>query len=226
MAIWPCASRGDDIVVFDTAENRQEIACFHSLRQQGQKAKKLPNIALADFIRPMTHQENDFIGGFAVSSGDGIEQKLADYHRDFDDYSSILLKAVADRLAEALAEFAHAKIRREIWGYSPEERLTNDDLIAEKYRGIRPAPGYPSQPDHSEKATLFKLLKAEEIGLKLTETYAMWPTASVSGLYFSHPEAKYFPIGKIGKDQVADYANRKGISIDRAEYLLAPILHY
>jgi len=185
------------------------------------------NLALADFVAPKETGLADYIGGFAVTAGIGEEDVAQRFERANDDYSKIMVKALADRLAEAFAEALHAKVRRELWAYAPDEKLSNEQLIAEDYAGIRPAPGYPAQPDHTEKGTLFRLLDAEQAtGLKLTESYAMWPAAAVSGLYFSHPESRYFGVGKIGRDQVADYAARKGWTIAQAERWLAPILNY
>jgi 5-methyltetrahydrofolate--homocysteine methyltransferase len=185
------------------------------------------NLALADFIAPKDSGLADYVGGFAVTAGIGEEDVARRFERANDDYSKIMVKALADRLAEAFAEALHEKVRRELWAYAPGEKLSNEELIAESYAGIRPAPGYPAQPDHTEKGTLFRLLDAETAtGVKLTESYAMWPAAAVSGLYFSHPDAAYFGIGKIGRDQVADYATRKGWAIEEAERWLAPILNY
>jgi 5-methyltetrahydrofolate--homocysteine methyltransferase len=184
-----------------------------------------PNMALADFIAPKG--TDDFIGAFVVTAGIGEEAHIKRFKDAHDDYSAILLSALADRLAEAFAEHLHERVRRDFWGYAPDEALSNEDLVAEKYRGIRPAPGYPAQPEHSEKATLFKLLDAEaKIGVKLTESYAMWPGSSVSGFYYSHPDSRYFGVGKIERDQVADYARRKGWDIATAERWLAPLLNY
>jgi 5-methyltetrahydrofolate--homocysteine methyltransferase len=184
-----------------------------------------PNLALADFIAPAGVA--DYIGGFVVTAGHGEEAHIKRFEADKDDYSAILLRALADRLAEAFAERLHERVRREFWAYAPDENLANDQLIAEAYRGIRPAPGYPAQPEHSEKGTLFKLLDAEaRAGVKLTESFAMWPGSSVSGFYFSHPQSRYFGVGKIEKDQVEDYARRKGWTLQEAERWLAPILNY
>jgi len=222
VGFWPANRTGIDDITLPDAD-----ATLHFLRQQGQKAKGLPNLSLADFIAPAGLGLQDYIGAFAVTAGIGIEPHLERFAKDHDDYSSILLKALADRLAEAFAELMHERTRREFWGYAKDESLTNDDLIREKYRGIRPAPGYPACPDHTEKATLFRLLDAErQAGIILTESFAMYPAAAVSGWYFAHPESKYFPVGKIGKDQVQDYAARKGQSLDEAERWLAPVLAY
>lgn len=219
--IWEAKRKGaDDIQLF---ENGQEKAILLSLRQQSQKAKGAPNMALADFIAA---DQADYVGAFAVCAGLGIESKLAEFKANHDDYSSILLKALADRLAEAAAEYLHREVRIKHWGYANEEALNNDELIAEKYQGIRPAPGYPACPDHLEKNTLFEILEAEEIGMSLTESLAMNPAASVSGYYFAHPEARYFGLGKLDQDQVADYAHRRGISQEEAEKWLRPNLNY
>jgi 5-methyltetrahydrofolate--homocysteine methyltransferase len=186
-----------------------------------------PNLALADFIAPRTSGVADYLGGFVVTTGHGEEDHIRRFEADKDDYSAILLRALADRLAEAFAERLHERVRREFWAYAPEERFGCDEMIAESYRGIRPAPGYPAQPDHTEKAVLFRLLDAEQrAGVKLTESYAMWPGSSVSGLYFSHPESRYFGTGRIERDQVADYAFRKAWALSEAERWLAPILNY
>ena len=186
-----------------------------------------PNYCLTDFIAPTDAGVSDYIGAFAVTTGIGVEELAAEFEAQHDDYSAILLKALADRLAEAFAECMHERVRQEFWGYAADETLSNEDLIREKYRGIRPAPGYPACPDHTEKATLWRLLQPDEtIGLKLTESFAMHPAASVSGWYFSHPEARYFGTGKIMQDQVEDYAKRKGMDVTTAERWLAPILGY
>ena len=225
--IFPANAIGDDIEVY-TDESRSEILTrFHTLRQQNQKRKGQPNKALSDFVAPRGSGLADYVGGFAVTTGIGIEKLLERYEKEHDDYSSILLKAVADRLAEAFAELMHEKVRKELWGYSPDEKLTNEELVREKYRGIRPAPGYPAQPDHTEKRLLFDLLEVEKrTGIILTEHFAMYPASSVSGLYLAHPESAYFALGKIEKDQVADYAKRKGMSLEEAERWLAPVLAY
>jgi 5-methyltetrahydrofolate--homocysteine methyltransferase len=185
------------------------------------------NLALADFVAPKDTGVADFLGGFAVTAGIGEEDVARRFELANDDYSKIMVKALADRLAEAFAEALHEKVRRELWAYAPDEKLSDAELIAENYAGIRPAPGYPAQPDHTEKRTLFGLLDAEKAtGLKLTESYAMWPAAAVSGLYFANPESRYFGVGKIARDQVADYAARKGWTVDEAERWLGPVLNY
>lgn len=219
--IWPAMRKDlDDIELFEEGKTK---AVFQTLRQQSKKVKSAANRALADYI---ANDQQDYVGCFAVCAGLGIEGKLAEFEANHDDYSAILLKALADRFAEAAAEYLHEKVRCEYWGYASDENFENPDLIAEKYRGIRPAPGYPACPDHLEKTTIFKLLDAESIGMSLTESLAMNPAASVSGYYFAHPEAKYFGLGKIGKDQVEDYAKRRGINTEEAEKWLRPNLNY
>jgi 5-methyltetrahydrofolate--homocysteine methyltransferase len=200
------------------------MATLYTLRQQLAKREGRNNVALADYIAPAGKQ--DYIGAFAVTAGIGEDVIAERFKRANDDYSAIMVKALADRLAEAFAERLHQRVRREFWGYAADEALSNAQLIAEQYRGIRPAPGYPAQPDHSEKGTLFRLLAPERIGLALTESFAMLPGAAVCGLYFSHPQSAYFGVGKIERDQVEDYARRKGWSVQEAERWLAPILNY
>jgi 5-methyltetrahydrofolate--homocysteine methyltransferase len=227
VGFWPANSVGDDIELYTDDTRTQRLATLHTIRQQMAREQGKPNLALADFIAPKESGIADYIGGFAVTAGIGEEDVARRFERANDDYSKIMVKALADRLAEAFAEALHAKVRRELWAYAPDETLTNDELIGEAYTGIRPAPGYPAQPDHTEKRTLFELLKAEQAtGLKLTESFAMWPAAAVSGFYFAHPDSRYFGVGKIGRDQVADYAKRKGWSQEEAERWLAPILNY
>ena len=227
VGFWPANGVGDDIKVYADESRTKVIATLHTLRQQMARDPGRPNLALADFVAPKDSGVADYVGGFAVTAGVGEEDVAHRFERANDDYSKILVKALADRLAEAFAEALHAKVRRELWAYAPGEHLSNDALIAEDYAGIRPAPGYPAQPDHTEKGTLFELLDAENAtGLQLTESYAMWPAAAVSGFYFSHPESRYFGVGKIGRDQAADYAARKGWSLEQAERWLAPILNY
>lgn len=219
------ASTDDDLEVYANDERQEVKAVLHHLRQQQQKAAGRFNHSLADFIAPKSTGLADYIGAFAVTAGIGIEKWVEQFERDHDDYQAILVKALADRLAEATAEYMHAKVRKELWAYAGEENLENNDLIAEKYQGIRPAPGYPACPEHTEKQSLFDLLSVEEnIGIKLTESYAMYPAASVSGWYFSHPESKYFGLGKITTEQVKDYATRKGMSTEEASRWLAPVL--
>tara|TARA_R110002096_G_scaffold436050_1_gene666153 strand:+ start:91876 stop:94518 length:2643 start_codon:yes stop_codon:yes gene_type:complete len=220
LGIFKANSLGDDISI-DNGEYT-----FRTLRQQTKKASSAKNMALSDFIAPKESGVQDYIGCFAVTAGLGMEEILEKFEKEHDDYQAIMIKALADRLAEALAEMLHQKVRKEIWGYSPDENLENKDLIGEKYIGIRPAPGYPACPDHLEKKTIFKLLEAEKIGMKLTENLAMYPASSVSGYYFAHPESKYFGLGKISEDQVEDYSQRKGISKVEAEKWLRPSLNY
>jgi 5-methyltetrahydrofolate--homocysteine methyltransferase len=228
VGFWPANSVGDDIEIYADDTRKKRLATLHTLRQQmARDGRARANLALADFVAPKETGLADYLGGFAVTAGIGEEDVARRFERANDDYSKIMVKAIADRLAEAFAEALHAKVRRELWGYAPQEKLSNEELIAEAYAGIRPAPGYPAQPDHTEKGTLFRLLDAEKAtGLKLTESYAMWPAAAVSGFYFSHPAAAYFGVGKIGRDQVADYAARKGWGLEEAERWLAPILNY
>jgi 5-methyltetrahydrofolate--homocysteine methyltransferase len=227
IGLWPANGEGDDILVFDDEARSEPIAVLHTLRQQLARREGRANVALADFVAPRASGLRDYIGAFAVTAGIGEDAVVARFKRANDDYSAIMAKALADRLAEALAERLHQRVRREFWGYAADEALTPADLVGEKYRGIRPAPGYPSQPDHSEKATLFALLDGERtIGVRLTESFAMWPGASVCGLYFSHPESHYFGVGRIERDQVEDYAQRKRWTIEQAEKWLAPILNY
>ncbi|HPF23955.1 MAG TPA: vitamin B12 dependent-methionine synthase activation domain-containing protein, partial [Hyphomonas sp.] len=217
VGFWKANREGDDIRL-ETGD------VFHTIRQQMEKDNSRPNFALSDFVAP---EGEDWIGGFCVTSGNEVEAIAADFVKKGDDYSAIMIKALADRFAEAMAEYMHERVRTELWAYAPDEGLSNDELIAEKYRGIRPAPGYPSQPDHTEKGTLFRLLEPEKrIGVELTSSYAMMPASSVSGLYFAHPEAVYFAVGRIEKDQVEDYARRKGWDLRTAERWLAPILNY
>jgi 5-methyltetrahydrofolate--homocysteine methyltransferase len=227
VGFWPANSIGDDIEIYTDEMRTKRLAVLHTLRQQMARDGSRANLALADFVAPKDTGIADYIGGFAVTAGVGEEDVALRFERANDDYSKIMIKALADRLAEAFAEALHEKVRRELWAYAPDENLSNEQLIAEDYAGIRPAPGYPAQPDHTEKRALFALLDAEKAaGVKLTESYAMWPAAAVSGLYFSHPESRYFGVGKIGRDQVADYAGRKGWSIEEAERWLGPILNY
>jgi 5-methyltetrahydrofolate--homocysteine methyltransferase len=225
LGLFPAGSEGDDIVVFEDSARTRPAAMLHHLRQQKIKPAGQAQLCLSDYIAPRTSGVQDFIGGFAVTAGIGIEPRVAAFEAANDDYSAILLKALADRFAEALAESLHERVRREFWGYAPEERFTAEQLVREEYRGIRPAPGYPACPDHSQKAALWSLLDVEAAtGIRLTESFAMYPAASVSGWYFSHPEARYFAVGSIGNDQLEDYARRKGISVAEARRWLGPIL--
>ncbi|MEO8331691.1 MAG: vitamin B12 dependent-methionine synthase activation domain-containing protein, partial [Gallionella sp.] len=226
--LFPANSVNSDDIEIYTDDKRNKVAMtWHNLRQQTKKPADIPNYCLADYIAPKETKVKDYIGGFAVTTGIGIDARVAEFEKNNDDYNAILLKALADRLAEAFAELLHARVRREFWGYAADEALDNDALIAEKYRGIRPAPGYPACPEHSEKGPLFELLQAPlNAGITITESFAMFPTAAVSGFYFSHPSAQYFATGKIDKDQVADYAKRKGWTLEEAERWLAPVLSY
>ena len=225
---WPANADGDDIILFKDERREDELTRFCGLRQQMPKRENgAPNFCLSDFVAPIESGKPDYIGAFAVTTGHGEVELAASYDDANDNYSSIMAKALADRFAEAFAEALHAKVRRELWGHAADEALSPEELIAEKYHGIRPAPGYPAQPDHTEKGKIFELLSAEEnAGMKLTESYAMSPPASVSGLYFAHPQATYFGVGQFGKDQVADYAKRKGQTLGEAEKWLSPILAY
>jgi 5-methyltetrahydrofolate--homocysteine methyltransferase len=223
---WPAASQGDDIIVYVDESRKKELCRFHALRQQWERKGQNNFYSLADFIVPVESGRNDYIGAFAVTAGIGADELAKKFDSQLDDYNSILTKALADRLAEAFAEHLHAEVRRD-WGYGKHEALSTEDLVAEKYRGIRPAAGYPAQPDHTEKRTLFKLLDAERAtGIRLTESYAMHPAASVSGLYFAHPESRYFALDRITRDQVEDYARRKGMTVAEIERWLAPNLGY
>lgn len=219
------ANASEDDVILYNGEANQELATLHFLRQQNKKAQNLPNFCLADFIAPVGTKK-DYVGMFAVTAGIGLENLIARYKMDQDDYSEIMAKALADRLAEAFAELLHERVRKEFWGYACNEKLNEEDLIKEKYQGIRPAPGYPACPEHTEKATLFNLLGAEQVGIQLTESYAMYPAAAVSGYYFSHPQSKYFGLGKINKDQVVDYSKRKKMTLAETEKWLSPNLAY
>jgi 5-methyltetrahydrofolate--homocysteine methyltransferase len=225
VGFWPANADGDDILVFGDEKRAQPSSVLHTLRQQLPRREGRANVALADFVGP--RGVADHIGAFVVTAGIGEDEIAERFKAAHDDYSAIMIKALADRLAEAFAERMHQMVRKELWAYAPSESLSNSDLIAEKYQGIRPAPGYPAQPDHTEKATLFKLLDAEQCtGVTLTESFAMWPGAAVCGLYFSHPDSHYFGVGKIERDQVEDYARRKGWSVAEAERWLMPILNY
>ncbi|MEQ8230028.1 MAG: methionine synthase [Rhodospirillales bacterium] len=227
VGFFPANSVGDDVEVYTDDTRSEVLMTLNFLRQQMKKDAKRPNFCLADFIAPKASGNADYIGGFAVTAGLGIEHKLAEFKANHDDYSDILLKALADRLAEAFAERMHERVRQEFWAYAPGEELSNDELIHEKYRGIRPAPGYPACPDHTEKRKLFDLLAVEQnAGIELTESFAMMPTAAVSGFYFAHPDSQYFGLGKVSKDQVEDYAKRKGQDLETTERWLAPNLSY
>jgi 5-methyltetrahydrofolate--homocysteine methyltransferase len=226
VGLFPANAIGDDIEIYSSDE-RTQVACIqHSLRQQTKKALGQPNIALSDFIAPKDSGIMDYVGGFVVTTGIGLDVHVERFEKDYDDYNSILIKALADRLAEAFAERMHEVVRKDLWGYAATEVLSNDDLIKESYRGIRPAPGYPACPDHTEKRGLFRLLNATELtGVSLTESLAMLPTSSVSGWYFGHQEAKYFGLGKITEDQVADIAKRKNESFEVMQRWLSSVMH-
>ncbi|MFN3399716.1 MAG: vitamin B12 dependent-methionine synthase activation domain-containing protein, partial [Ferrovibrio sp.] len=226
IGFWPANQvNDDDIALF---ENGSEVARLHMLRQQMKRDRDRANYSLADFVAPQETGITDYVGAFAVTAGLGLDEWIKrEFTAKQDDYSGILAQALADRLAEAFAEHMHERVRKEFWGYAGDETLDNEALIAEAYRGIRPAPGYPACPDHTEKATLFQLLQpTENAGIQLTESFAMWPSAAVSGWYFSHPQSDYFGIGRIERDQVADYAKRKGMDLATMERWLAPNLAY
>jgi 5-methyltetrahydrofolate--homocysteine methyltransferase len=223
---FPANAVGDDIEVYADEGRKRPLAILHTLRQQTARPDGMPHQALADFVAPRESGLPDYVGGFAVTAGFGADDLVARFQRDHDDYHAIMVKALADRLAEALAERVH-KLAREEWGFGRGEGLGYEDLIRERYRGIRPAPGYPACPDHSEKRVLFDLLRVEEAtGIRLTESFAMTPPASVSGLLFSHPQARYFTVGPLGRDQVLDYQRRKGLALAEVERWLAPNLAY
>jgi 5-methyltetrahydrofolate--homocysteine methyltransferase len=221
--IWPASSVGDDIVFFASEDRDQEIARFCMLRQQADHEDGRPDLSLADFVAPLESGLRDYAGAFAVTAGIGAEELAVKFAAERDDYNAIMTKALADRLAEAFTTFLHERVRR-LWG--EEEQLAREDVIAERHRGIRPAFGYPACPDHSEKRILFDLLQAEAIGIELTGSYAMFPAASVSGIYIEHPQAKYFSVGRISRDQVVDYAARKRVEVEDVEHWLAPNLDY
>jgi 5-methyltetrahydrofolate--homocysteine methyltransferase len=227
VGLFPANAVGDDIEVYLDEQRGEPHAVLHQLRQQGEHRSGVPNRSLADFVAPKETGIRDYVGLFAVTAGIGVQDKIAEFKQQLDDYSGILLESLADRLAEAYAERMHERVRRELWGYAPDEHLDNRQLIKEQYAGIRPAPGYPASPDHTEKKTLWELLDVEaNTGMELTDSMAMWPGASVSGIYFSHPESQYFVVGRLGPDQVADYAERKGWSLAEAERWLSSNLGY
>jgi 5-methyltetrahydrofolate--homocysteine methyltransferase len=222
--LFPANRVGDDVELYTDESRAKVLTTFHFLRQQIEKDDGTPNWCLADFIAPKGSP--DFIGGFAVTSGHGLDELVKKFKAEHDDYNAIMAEALADRLAEAFAEYLHKRVREE-WGYGKAEKLTVEDLLEEKYRGIRPAAGYPACPDHTEKSILWDLLGVEQrAGIKLTESFAMWPGSSVSGLYFAHPESKYFAVGKLGRDQLLDYHVRKGMTLQEAEKWLGPYLNY
>ena len=229
LALMPANSVNDDDIEIYTDETRSSVAfTYYGVRQQAEKPVingiARPNQCLADFIAPKSSGIRDYIGLFAVTTGVGIDTRLETFNTSQNDYDGIMLKALADRLVEALAEYLHELVRKDLWGYAPDERFTPEELHKEPYRGIRPAPGYPANPEHTVKSDLFRILRCEEIGMSLTESYAMLPTASIAGFYFAHPDARYFTIGKIGKDQVADMAKRRHVSEEQLAHWLAPIL--
>ncbi|MEQ8394525.1 MAG: methionine synthase [Thalassobaculum sp.] len=227
IGFWPAAAESDDLRLFTGEDRKETLSIIHTLRQQMPREGDKANLALADYIAPAGSGRADWLGGFVVTAGPELEAKAREFDADNDTYSSILIKALADRLAEAFAEHMHERVRKEFWGYAPDEALSNDALINEGYQGIRPAPGYPACPDHTEKRTLFELLDAEaKAGVKLTESCAMWPASSVSGFYFAHPDARYFGLGRIERDQVEDYARRKGETVAWVEKWMAPSLAY
>jgi 5-methyltetrahydrofolate--homocysteine methyltransferase len=224
--IWPSNADGDDIVIFENETRSKEIGRFYHLRQQEAKKGGSPNYCLSDFVAPLESGKADYFGGFAVTAGVGIEKWMKQFHDDHDDYNAIMLEALADRLAEAFAEVMHEKVRKEYWGYAPNEKLTLEEMLHVDYQGIRPALGYPACPEHHEKGNLFNMLKATDLGMILTEHFAMYPTASVSGQFFAHPESKYFSLEKVGKDQIEDYARRKGVSVEVIEQFIPSNLNY
>jgi 5-methyltetrahydrofolate--homocysteine methyltransferase len=227
VGLFPANAVGDDVEVYLDEQRGEPHAVLHHLRQQGAHRPGVPNRCLADYVAPKETGLKDYIGLFAVTAGLGTHERIEQFKAEIDDYSGILLESLADRLAEAFAERLHERVRRELWGYAPDEHLDQRELLKEQYAGIRPAPGYPASPDHTEKQTLWDLLDVEgNTGMKLTESMAMWPGASVSGIYFSHPESQYFVIGRLGQDQVADYAERKGWTLAQAERWLSPNLGY
>ncbi|HEY6823643.1 MAG TPA: vitamin B12 dependent-methionine synthase activation domain-containing protein [Steroidobacteraceae bacterium] len=227
LGLFPANAVGDDVQIYASEARREPLVTVNFLRQQKGKPEGQAHECLADYVAPRESGVRDYCGAFAVTAGLGIEEHLERFQRTHDDYSAIMLKALADRLAEAAAEHFHERVRRELWGYAADEALTNEQLVREEYRGIRPAPGYPACPDHTEKAKLWRLLDAERnAGIRLTDSYAMYPTAAVSGWYIAHPQAHYFAIGKIDRDQVEDYARRKGWTLAEAQRWLAPNLGY
>jgi 5-methyltetrahydrofolate--homocysteine methyltransferase len=224
---FPANADGDDVITYADEARQEPGMVLHHLRQQGAHRDGVPNRSLADYVAPVGSGIADHVGGFAVTAGIGLPERVKAFRDDLDDYNAILIESLADRLAEAFAERLHQRVRTEFWGHVTDEQLSNADLIAEKYDGIRPAPGYPACPDHTEKPLLWDLLDVEaNTGITLTESMAMWPGASVSGWYFSHPQSQYFVVGRLGRDQVADYARRKGWTLAEAERWLSPNLGY
>jgi 5-methyltetrahydrofolate--homocysteine methyltransferase len=227
IGFFPAAADGDDVKLYATAERTGIMATLHFLRQQAGKSEARANFCLADFIAPLQSGVPDHIGAFITTAGIGLDELVARFEKDHDDYNSIMAKALSDRLAEAFAERMHELVRRRYWGYAPNEKLTAEELTREAYQGIRPAPGYPACPDHTEKATIWQLLEGDKsTGVRLTESFAMWPAASVCGYYFAHPQAHYFGLGRVGKDQIEEYARRKGMSVKEVERWLSPNLGY
>ena len=227
IGFFPANAVGDDIEVYTDETRTEVLTTLHNLRQQGAHRDGIPNRSLGDYIAPKESGLADYVGAFAVTAGLGSGEKIVEFKAANDDYSAILLESLADRLAEAFAERMHQRVRTEFWGYIPDEQLDNESLIGEKYVGIRPAPGYPACPEHTEKATLFELMDVTaRTGIELTESMAMWPGAAVSGWYFSHPQSQYFVVGRLAQDQVADYAKRKGWTLAEAERWLSPNLGY
>jgi 5-methyltetrahydrofolate--homocysteine methyltransferase len=225
VGLWSAAADGDDIHVYADPGKSVRLATLHTLRQQLARDREHPNLALADFVAPLESGVDDYVGAFAVTAGHGESERAEEFQRDHDDYNKILFTALCDRLAEAFAERMHEHVRRELWGYAKGEQLSGTELVAERYDGIRPAPGYGCQPDHTEKQTIFALLAApESAGIHLTESFAMTPGSSVSGIYLAHPQSRYFGVGRIGNDQLEDYAARKGWSVDEASRWLATLL--
>ena len=227
IGFFPANAVGDDIEVYADEERTEVRTVLRNLRQQGEHREGIPNRSLGDFVAPKSTGLADYVGAFAVTAGLGSQAKIMEFKDALDDYSAILLESLADRLAESFAERMHERVRKEFWGYQPDENLSNEALIGEKYVGIRPAPGYPACPEHTEKQTLWELLDVTaNAGIELTESMAMWPGAAVSGWYFSHPQSQYFVVGRLAQDQVADYATRKGWTLKEAERWLGPNLGY
>jgi 5-methyltetrahydrofolate--homocysteine methyltransferase len=227
VGIFPASSIDEDVQVFHDASRTKQLATLSFLREQRSKSNAQPNLCLSDFVAPHDSGCDDWIGAFAVTAGHGLTGHVAKLEAEHDDYQAIIAKALADRLAEALAERIHQRVRQEVWGYAPAEQCSNDALIAEEYRGIRPAPGYPACPEHNQKEIIWSMLDVEKhTGMQLTESFAMWPAASVSGFYLSHPESRYFALGKVARDQVESFSRRQGISFSEAERRLQPNLGY
>ena len=221
---WPAASDGDDVIVYQDERRESELARFYMLRQQWQRKGQEQFRSLADYVAPVGSGREDYIGGFAVTTGIQIDQIAAEFEKDNDDYNSIMVKALADRLAEAFAELLHHRARQD-WGFGGDQDLTMEDIVKERYRGIRPAPGYPACPDHTQKKTLWKMMDVQRhTGIMLTESFAMWPGSSVCGLYFGHPDSRYFSVNRIDRDQLENYAERKKMSLQECEHWLTPIL--